>query len=158
MKLGAVSVAVALATLSLATSAARAGGIAAYALPQPDAPVVVTGCGASVQFVSNGWGTSFSRLTTSADFENHSTKTAVAVLIRLQLSSVFGVVLDNRFANATGQFSPGASIKGNHWSDTDTWAGLGAIQCSVGRVLFSDGSSWIEPRSPSLPSPSPSPA
>jgi hypothetical protein len=132
---------------------ARAGGIAAYGLPQPDAPVEVTGCSAGIQFVSNGWGTSFSRLNTGADFENRSSKSAVAVLIRFQLSSVFGSVLDNRFANATGQFAAATTIKGNHWSDTDSWPGLGAVQCSISRVLFSDGSVWVEPNVRASPAP-----
>jgi len=138
--------------------AASAGGVAGYALPQSDAPVQVTSCAAGVQFVSNGWGTSFSRLNTSVDFVNHATKAAVAVLFRLQLSSVFGTILDNRFASATGEFSPEASIKGNHWSDTDSWPGLGIVQCSISRVQFADGSTWIEPRAVASPSPAPSPA
>jgi hypothetical protein len=134
---------------------ARADGVAGYVQPQPSAPVQISSCTAGVQFISNGWGTAFSRLNTGAEFRNISPKVAVAVLIHLQLSNAFGAVMDNRFGQATGQFAPDAVIRGNHWSETDTWPGLSVVRCSVSRVLFSDGSVWAEPKSQESPSPYP---
>ena len=104
--------------------------------PQPDAPITITRCAADVRFSENRWGTFSSTLNTYVDFRNTSSKSAVAVLFHLQLSNAFGDVLDNIFGQATGQFAPSAVITGNHWSDTDRWAGLGIIECSVARVLF----------------------
>ena len=83
-----------------------------------------------------------------AQFKNVSSKVAVAVLIRFQLESVFGDVLDNRFGQTSGKFSPDTEIDGNKWSDTDIWAGLGAVRCSVSRVLFDDGSRWRDANAP----------
>jgi hypothetical protein len=140
--------------------ASYANGIARYVKPQQDAPARVTGCGASVQFFNNAWGTSGSALTTSVDFQNASSKTIVAVMFRLQLEDAFGTVIDNVTIQATGTFSPDTTIRGNHWSASDRWPGLGIVQCSVHRVLFSDGSTWEEaldrPAPPPVSSPSPS--
>ncbi len=146
----------AMAIMQLAGLPANAG-IAPYVQPQPYAPVQITGCFAGVQFVNTRWGTSSSNLNTGVDFKNISSKTVVAVLFRLQLANAFGNVMDNQFAQATGDFAPDAVIKGNHWSDTDTWPGLGIIQCTVNRVLFSDGAVWNEPRTQPSPVPSQSP-
>jgi len=145
------------AGLLCSVAPARAGGIAESIQPQPDAPVQISGCTAGIQFVSNGWGTSFSRLNTGVDFKNTSAKVSVAVLFRLQLSNAFGDVLGNIFGQATGQFATGAVISGNRWSNTDTWPGLAVVQCSVSRVLFFDGSVWPEPQGQASPTPSPSP-
>ncbi len=131
-------------------------GLAEYALPQPDAPIQVTFCGAGIQFSGNRWGATVSALNTSVDFKNSSTKTAVAVLFRLQMTNVFGNVMDNAFVQASGQFAPDALIRGNHWSGTDTWPGLAIIQCSVNRVQFSDGSVWNEPKGAPSPTSPPS--
>jgi hypothetical protein len=142
--------------LTLCLVGPAAAGVAGDVQPQPDAPIQITRCTASVQFVSNGWGTAFSRLNTGVDFRNASTKTIVAALFRLKLSDAFGDALGNLFGQASGQFSPDAVITGNHWSETDTWAGLGIVECSVARVLFSDDSTWIAPSGAAPPSPSPS--
>jgi hypothetical protein len=133
----------------------NAATMAEYVKSQPDAPVQLTTCTAGIQFSKNRWGTTTATLGTLVDFRNASTKTAVAVLIRFQMSNTMGVVLDNLFEQATGTFSPDSTIRGNHWSETDTWPGLTIMQCSVNRVQFSDGSAWAEPQS--APSPSPSP-
>jgi hypothetical protein len=146
---------VAVAAVLSALAPARAG-LAEYVLPQPDAPMQVTACGAGIQFTGNRWGTTVSTLNTSVDFKSNSSKVAVAVLFRLQMTNVFGNVIDDAFVQASGQFGPDAPIKGNHWSGTDTWPGLAIIQCSVNRVQFSDGSVWAE--SKILPSPTPSPS
>jgi hypothetical protein len=143
-----------LAGIMISASPANAG-LAEYALPQPDAPVQVIGCTAGIQFTGNRWGTTYSTLNTAVDFKNASPKTAVAVLFRLQMTSAFGNVMDNQFAQASGQFAPDTVIKGNHWSDTDTWPGLSIIQCSVNRVQFSDGSVWTEPKAQPSPTPTP---
>lgn len=129
--------------------------MAQYIELQPGAPIQLTACAAGVQFSRNRWGTTNSALNTVVDFRNASSKTAVAVLIRFQISNALGAVLDNLFEQATGLFSPDSVIKGNHWSDTDTWPGLTIMQCSVNRVQFSDGSVWTEPKSQASPAPSP---
>jgi hypothetical protein len=134
--------------------------LAKYVLPQPDAPVLISGCSAGIDFVSNQWGTTYSRLNTAADFKNTSTKVAVSVLIRMQLANAFGGILDNRYGQATGEFSPAALIAGTHWSETDRWPGLAEVQCSVERVLFSDGTVWSsehDAASSAPPSAAPSP-
>jgi len=143
-----------LALSVLSPAAARAGGIAKVVQPQPDAPVQISTCSAGIAFSSNQWGTTRSQLNTAADFENVSTKTAVSVLIRFQLSNGFGDVMDNTFGQATGKFSANAPIVGNHWASTDEWPGLGEIRCSVSRVLFDDGSVWKD-KEATTPSPSP---
>lgn len=140
---------------SLCLIAPAKAGIAGDVHPQPDAPITITRCAADVRFSENRWGTFSSTLNTYVDFRNTSSKSAVAVLFRLQLSNAFGDVLDNIFGQATGQFAPSAVITGNHWSDTDRWAGLGIIECSVARVLFSDDSTWIAPKDQASPTPSP---
>lgn len=136
------------AYLIITPNAANANGIATYVERQADAPVQVLGCNAGLQYINSGYGTSFYRLNMYAQFRNVSSKVAVAVLIRFQLESVFGDVLDNRFGQTAGKFSPETEIDGNKWSDTDIWAGLGAVRCSVSRVLFDDGSTWRDAGSP----------
>lgn len=131
----------------------EANGIATYVEPQAAAPVQVTGCNAGLQYVNSGYGTEFYRLNMFAQFENRSAKVAVAVLIRFQLESAFGDVLDSRFGQSSGTFSPNVEIDGNKWSDTDIWAGLGAVRCSVSRVLFQDGSTWRDSGAPASLSP-----
>jgi hypothetical protein len=144
------------ATVVLLISAmapARANGIATYVQPQPAAPVQVVGCNAGLQYVNSGFGTDFYRLNMFAQFKDVSSKMAVAVLIRFQLENAFGDILDARFGQTSGHFSPDVEIDGNKWSDTDIWAGLGAVRCSVSRVLFDDGSTWRDADS-SAPGPS----
>lgn len=142
-----------IALLSLTTRASEANGIATYVEPQANSPVQVVGCNAGLQYVNSGYGTEFYRLNMYAQFKNVSSKAAVAVLIRFQLESAFGDVLDNRFGQTSGKFSPDTEIDGNKWSDTDIWAGLGAVRCSVSRVLFDDGSTWRDAQGPSPGSP-----
>ncbi len=127
---------------------AEANGIATYVEPQPNAPVQVLGCNAGLQYVNSGYGTSFYRLNMFAQFKNASSKVAVAVLIRFQLENSFGDVLDNQFGQSAGKFSPDVEIDGNKWTNTDIWAGLGAVRCSVSRVLFDDGSTWRDTDAP----------
>lgn len=135
--------------LTIATPAAEANGIATYAKPQPASPVQVIGCNAGLQYVDSGYGTDFYRLNMHAQFKNKSSKVAVAVLIRFQLEDAFGDVLDRRFGQTSGKFSPGIEIDGNKWSDTDIWAGLETVRCAVSRVLFADGSTWHDSGAPS---------
>jgi hypothetical protein len=136
------------AFLMKSVGVAKANEIATYVEPQTGAPVEVLGCNAGLQYVNSGYGTSFYRLNMYAQFENTSSKIAVAVLIRFQLENAFGDVLDNRFGQTSGKFSPETEIDGNKWSDTDIWAGLGAVRCSVSRVLFDDGSTWHDANTP----------
>jgi hypothetical protein len=135
--------------LCLTTHGAKANGVATYVEPQTGAPVQVIGCNAGLQYVNSGFGTEFYRLNMYAQFKNTSPKNAVAVLIRFQLENAFGDILDNRFGQTSGSFSPDVEIDGNKWSDTDIWAGLGAVRCSVSRVLFQDGSTWRDSSAPS---------
>jgi hypothetical protein len=135
---------------------AEAVTMAQFAATQPDAPVQIQTCSSTFQMQNNRWGTHESTLNLLVDFKNSSSKQAVAVLVRFQMTNAFGVVLDNVFEQATGTFSPDAIIRGNHWSEIDTWPGLSIMQCSVNRVQFSDGSAWSEPRIQPSPSPSPS--
>jgi hypothetical protein len=141
-----------IALLSLSAREAEANGIATYVEVQADSPVQVVGCNAGLQYVNSGYGTSFYRLNMYAQFRNVSSKVAVAVLIRFQLENAFGDALDNRFGQTSGKFSPDTEIDGNKWSDTDIWAGLGAVRCSVSRVLFDDGSTWRDAGAPSAAS------
>jgi hypothetical protein len=137
------------AFLLTSVGAAKANGIATYIESQPAAPVEVLGCNAGLQYINSGYGTSFYRLNMYAQFKNTSSKVAVAVLIRFQLENAFGDVLDSRFGQTSGKFSPDTEIDGNKWSDTDIWASLGAVRCSVSRVLFDDGSTWHDTGAPS---------
>jgi hypothetical protein len=95
---------------------AVASGIASYAEPQASSPVQVAGCSAGLQYVNSGFGTEFYRLNMFAQFKNESSKVAVAVLIRFQLSDAFGDVLDNRYGESSGRFSPDVEIDGQKWS------------------------------------------
>jgi hypothetical protein len=151
-----VSLVIVFAALALMvfTRSAVAANIATYIAPQSDSPVQITGCYAGVRFVSNGWGTHFSMLDVGVSFRNDSPKTAVAVLTRFELSSVFGDVMGNLFGQSAGQFATGVAIDGNKWSNTDTWPGLGIVRCSVSRVLFADGSVWT---ATGMPTPTPGP-
>ena len=135
--------------LIMAPSTASANGIATYAQRQDDATVQVLGCNAALQYINSGYGTSFYRLNMYAQFKNVSSKVAVAVLIRFQLKDAFGDILDSRFGQTAGKFSPDTEIDENKWSDTDVWAGLGAVRCSVSRVLFDGGSTWRDADTPS---------
>lgn len=137
------------AVMCLTLRKADANGIATYVEPQAGAPVQVIGCNAGLQYVNSGFGTEFYRLNMYAQFKDVSQKAAVAVLIRFQLENAFGDVLDDRFGQTSGTFSPNVEIDGNKWSDTDIWAGLGAVRCSVSRVLFQDGSTWRDNGAPS---------
>lgn len=133
---------------------ATAVNVATYIAPQPDSPVQVTACYGAVRYLNNGWGTHYTVLDTGADFRDDSSKTVAAVLIRFELSSVFGDVMDNLFGQAAGQFSTATVIQGNKWTTTDAWPGLGIVRCSISRVLFTDGSVW---RAIGMPTPSPGP-
>jgi hypothetical protein len=128
--------------------------ITEYVRPQPDSPVEISSCGAGIGFSDNRWGTITSSLTVGADFMNISSKPAIEVVFKMQLSNALGEVMDSILEQATGQFGPNAPIKGNRWSQTDAWPGLGEVQCSVARVLFADGTDWTAPK----PSPSPVPS
>jgi hypothetical protein len=130
------------ALFGLATTAVQANGIAALVQPQSGSPVTVVGCNGSLEYVNSGYGTSFYRLVTNAEFKNTSAKTAVAVLIRFQLENAFGDVLGQIFGQSSGQFSSGIEIDGQKWTGTYIWPGLSVIRCSVNRVLFSDGTTW----------------
>ena len=127
---------------------AVASGIASYAETQASSPVQVVGCSAGLEHVISGFGTDFYRLNMFAQFKNESSKVAVAVLIRFQLSDAFGDVLDNRYGESSGQFSPDVEIDGQKWSNEDVWTGLSVVRCSVSRVLFADGSTWHDLEGP----------
>ena len=142
----------------LRTSAPAYASITEYVLPQPDSPIQIASCNTSLQFSSNRWGTNSSELVTGADFQNVSAKVAIEVVFRLRLSNALGALMDNILGQVTGQFSPNSLIKGNKWSQTDAWPGLGEVQCSVARVLFADGTDWNAPKVASSPSPLPSPS
>lgn len=146
-----------LAVMLCALSPATAGSITEYVRPQPEAPVQISSCGVGVQFSGNQWGAITSTLNLGADFTNTSSKGAIEVVFRMQLSNALGDVMDNVLEQATGQFAPNAPIKGNRWAQTDAWPGLGEVQCSVARVLFSDGSDWTAPKSVPSAAPSPGP-
>lgn len=154
MRLRPSRVAAFLLTFATLSAAAEASTIATYIAPQPDSPVQITGCYAGLRYVNNGWGTHFNVLDTGVSFRDDSSKAAAAVLVRFELSSVFGDVLDNIFGQSAGQFAAGVVVDGNKWSTTDTWPGLGIVRCSVSRVLFADGSTW---QAIGMPTPSPGP-
>ena len=141
------------AALLLSSGPAAASGIAVYALPQPDSPVALTSCNAGIRFASNAWGTNSSLLDIVVDFRNQSSRNAVAVLFRFQLTNATASYVDNIFEQSSGSFATNTLIKGNHWSNTDMWPGLGIVQCSVSRVQFSDGSAWNEPKVKPSPPP-----
>lgn len=141
-------------TIMCSPTSVTAGSITEYVRPQPDAPVQISSCGAGVQFFENRWGAITSTLTVGADFTNIASKPAIEVVFRMQLSNALGDFMDNILEQATGQFAPSVPIKGNTWSQTDAWPGLGEVQCSVARVLFIDGSDWTAPK----PAPSPVPS
>lgn len=132
---------------------AVAAGIASYVETQTSSPVQVLSCSAGLQYVNSGYGTEFYRLNMSAHFKNDSSKLAVAVLIRFQLSDAFGDAIDNRYGESSGHFSPDVEIDGQKWSNEDIWAGLSVVRCSVSRVLFADGSTWHDSEGPA-PGPS----
>jgi hypothetical protein len=133
---------------------ANAGSITEYVRPQPDSPVQISLCSAGIEFFENRWGAINSTLNVGTDFTNISGKPAIEVVFRMQMSNALGDVMDSILEQTTGQFGPNVPIKGTHWTPTDAWPGLGEVQCSVARVLFSDGSDWNAPRS--VPSPAPS--
>jgi hypothetical protein len=138
-----------IAALQLASAMpAAASGIASYAQTQASSPVQVVGCSTGLEHINSGFGTDFYRLNMFAQFKNESSKVAVAVLIRFQLSNAFGDVLDNRYGESSGQFSPDVEIDGQKWSNEDIWAGLSVVRCSVSRVLFVDGSTWRDLEGP----------
>jgi hypothetical protein len=141
--------------VAIGDSGAANASITEYVRPQPDAPIQLTLCKGAIQFTSNRWGTNSSSLLTGADFKNVSGKMAIEVVVKFKLSNALGAPMDNILDQATGQFSPDAQINGNSWAQTDAWPGLGEVQCSVARVLFSDGSDWKAPVELPLPSPSP---
>jgi hypothetical protein len=146
-----------IAAIVLTLAPASAGSITAYVRPQPDAPVQITACGAGVQFLGNQWGAITSTLNLGADFTNVSNKPAIEVVFRMRLSNALGDPMDNVLEQSTGQFAPNAPIKGNHWAQTDSWPGLGEVQCSIARVLFSDGTDWTAPKSTPSDGPSSNP-
>jgi hypothetical protein len=147
------------ATLCL-TGRAEAGGIAVSVLPQPQAPIQISKCSAAVNFNEYVGRLFTSSLNWSIEFKNTAKESAVSVQFRVKLSNAYGELLDNVVTQATGHFATDVSITGNHWSESDTWPGMGEVQCSVRRVLFSDGSAWNEPESPGVgtspPTPNPS--
>lgn len=157
----ALSTIVAAAGFVALSSAAALAGVAVSVEEQPSAPVHVTKCSASIRSVNNGWGTHYLVLDTGVSFRNDSPKTAVAVLVRFHLTSVFGDAMGDLYGQSSGQFSAGVVIDGNTWTSTDTWPGLGVVDCSISRVVFADGLTWKDPSgagTPATPTPSQSPS
>jgi hypothetical protein len=98
-----------------------------------------------------------SYLNTGVDFVTHGATPVSAAMFQFQLVNLYGELLDPIVGEATGQFRDGVEIKGNHWSSIDVWPGLSIVECSVSRVLFADGKTWLAPVDKTPPTPTPTP-
>jgi hypothetical protein len=121
--------------LALWTSA-EASNIAIQVQPQQDAPVYIVNCSLAKQSVQIARGVSVEGLSTGIVFRNNSLKTIAAITFRFTMIDASGAMLETRFKDSTGIFSPGVVIDNIHWLDVDSWPTLGAMSCSVGHVSF----------------------
>jgi len=63
-------------------------------------------------------------------------------MFKFTMLDSFGTSLSSRLKETRGLYSASVVIDNIHWLDVDSWPTLGAMDCSVYRVLFRDGSSW----------------
>jgi len=111
-------------------------------LPQQGAPVSILYCSLAKQSVQVARGVSVEGLNTGVVFKNDSVKVITTVTFRFTMIDGFGAVLETRFKQSTGTFSPGVIIDNIHWLDVNSWPTLGEMDCSIDHVSFQDGTFW----------------
>jgi hypothetical protein len=123
-------------------ASAEASDTAIQILPQQDAPVSIVNCSLAKQSVQIARGVSVEGLNTGTVFKNDTSKTIEAVTFNFAMLDSSGAILESRFKESTGAFSPGIVIDNIHWLNVDSWPTLGEMICSVSRVSFQDGTVW----------------
>ena len=123
-------------------ASAEASDIAIQVQPQQDAPVYIVNCFLAKQSVQIARGVSVEGLYTGIVFRNNSLKTIATITFRFAMIDGSGALLETRFKESTGIFSPGVIIDNIHWLDVNSWPTLGAMSCSIGHVSFQNGSVW----------------
>lgn len=156
----------ALLFVAIAAVPARADyALASYFWNWNDAPVRITGCAAGVvdsQYNSNYYiGANVTMRNTDP------TRTATIVRFRFQLYDAFKSLLDEYTMDAEGRYSPDVlielkpkaiagllvpSMSGHPYFETiNIWPSARLMQISVEKVLFSDGTTYVNPNVPPVP-------
>jgi hypothetical protein len=121
---------------------ARAGSVAVSITPQSSAPVLLTSCTFQKQFVSLARGVSVEGFRTGVVFTNGTTRPISTVVFLFTMRDTSGEVIDSHTSKSSGSYAPAVSIDNIHWLVVDSWPTLGAMECSIDHVVFSDGTSW----------------
>ena len=148
LKLLAVAAAL-LLSLAAATRAEAYKALATHVLPQANSPVRIIDCaaqlgrGVSVLDWSSERGLEDFSLNEHVSFENVAARLVQTVDLRFAGFDVFGGALDAISVSASGKFSPGVLIRLGPLAQFNPHGQeLDAIECSIARVMFADGSSW----------------
>jgi hypothetical protein len=123
-------------------ASARASDAAIQILPQQDPPVSIVNCSLAKQSVQIARGVSVEGLNTGIVFKNNTSKTIGEVTFEFAMLDSSGAMLETRFKESTGAFSPAIVIDNTHWLNVNSWPTLGEMICSVSRVVFQDGTAW----------------
>ena len=104
--------------------------------------VSIVNCPLAKQSVQIARGVSVEGLNTGIVFKNNTSKTIGEVIFEFAMLDSSGAMLETRFKESTGAFSPGSVIDNTHWLNVNSWPTLGEMICSVSRVVFQDGTAW----------------
>jgi hypothetical protein len=123
-------------------SPAKASNVAIQILPQQDAPVSIISCSLAKQSVEIARGVSVEGLNMGIVFKNNTSRTVAVVTFTFTMINSLGAVLEKRFKQSTGTYSPAVVIDNIHWLEVNSWPTLSEMSCSVGHVAFQDGTTW----------------
>lgn len=129
--------------------------IAVTIVQQPSAPVAISRCTLERHFVQVANGVSVQGFRTGVVFTNVGSKPIEAVVFEFTMIDTSGTFIDHHSLISTGTYVPNVEIDNISWLIVDTWPTLGAMDCAIHSVAFTDGTSWVPSSAPS-PSPPPS--
>jgi len=124
------------------SASAEASDIVIQVQPQQGTPVTIVSCSLAKQSVQISRGVSVEGLNTGVVFRNDTSKMIAAVTFRFTMIDGLGAMLETRFKESKGTFSPTAIIDNIHWLDVNSWPTLSEMNCSIGHVSFQDGTVW----------------
>jgi hypothetical protein len=127
--------------LVLATPA-DASSIAVVITAQAGAPITLTSCTLRKEMMPLARGVSVEGLRTGVVFKNTTLKPIADVAFLFTMRDVSGDVIDSHRLHSKGTYAPNVEIDNINWLSVDSWPTLGDMDCSIDRVVFSDGSAW----------------
>jgi hypothetical protein len=132
----------AVAFLLVTGTIAVAGTITVSITPQSNAPITLTGCTFQKQFVPLARGVSVEGFRTGVVFTNNASRPISTVVFLFTMHDTAGAVIDSHTLKSSGSYAPAVPIDNIHWLVVDSWPTLGAMDCSIDHVVFTDGTAW----------------